>query len=88
MTDSMLGSERVSLVYFGAMGVLALVRPGWQALGIIVGLAFVYLGVASISLPFYAGSWNLWGGALATVGGWAFIGATLWQARQLAAAAD
>ena len=60
-------------------------RPGWQALGIIVGLAFVYLGVASISLPYYAGSWNLWGGALATVGGWAFIGATLWEARQTAA---
>jgi hypothetical protein len=63
-------------------------RPGWQALGIIIGLAFVYLGVASISLSYYAGSWNLWGGALATVGGWAFIGATLWQARQRAAAAD
>ena len=56
-------------------------RPGWQALGVIVGLALVYLGVASISLPYYAGSWNLWGGALATVGGWGFIGATLWEAR-------
>jgi hypothetical protein len=72
-----------------AGGLLAATRrPGWQALGIIVGLAFVYLGVASISLPYYAGSWNLWGGALATLGGWAFIGATLWQTRQRAAAAD
>jgi hypothetical protein len=72
-----------------AGGLLAATRrPGWKALGFIVGLAFVYLGVASISLPYYAGSWNLWGGALATLGGWAFIGATLWQARQLAAAAD
>jgi len=59
-------------------------RSGWKALGIIVGLAFVYLGVASIALPYYAGSWNLWGGALATVGGWAFIGTTLWEARQTA----
>ncbi|HJZ48470.1 MAG TPA: hypothetical protein VKE41_14935, partial [Roseiflexaceae bacterium] len=61
-------------------------RPGWQALGIIIGLAFVYLGVASISLPYYAGSWNLWGGALATVGGWAYIGATLWEASKTALA--
>jgi hypothetical protein len=57
-------------------------RPGWKALGIIVGLAFVYLGVASISLPYYAGSWNVWGGALATVGGLAFIGATVWAIRR------
>jgi len=50
-----------------AGGLLAATRrPGWKALGIIVGLAFVYLGVASISRPYYAGSWNLWGGALAT----------------------
>jgi hypothetical protein len=66
-----------------AGGLLAATRrPGWQALGILVGLAFVYLGVASISLPFYAGSWNLWGGALATIGGWAFIGATVWASRR------
>src|SRR5262245_57956821 len=70
-----------------AGGLLAATRrPGWKALGIIIGLAFVYLGVASISLPYYAGSWNMWGGALAMAGGCAFIGATLWQARQLTAA--
>jgi hypothetical protein len=66
-----------------AGGLLAATRrPGWKALGIIIGLAFVYLGVASISLPYYAGSWNLWGGALATVGGGAFIGATVWAIRR------
>lgn len=57
-------------------------RPGWKPLGYIVGLAFVYLGAASISLPYYAGSWNVWGGALATIGGWAFIGATAWGSRR------
>jgi len=57
-------------------------RPGWKALGFIVGLAFLYLGVASISLPYYAGSWNVWGGALATLGGCAFIGATVWAIRR------
>ena len=66
-----------------AGGLLAATRrPGWKALGIIVGLAFVYLGVASISLPYYAGSWNLWGGALATIEGWAFIGSTVWAIRR------
>jgi F0F1-type ATP synthase membrane subunit c/vacuolar-type H+-ATPase subunit K len=66
-----------------AGGLLAATRrPGWKALGIIIGLAFVYLGVASISLPYYAGSWNVWGGVLATIGGCAFIGATIWAIRR------
>jgi hypothetical protein len=71
----------VTLIVGGLLA--ATKRPGWKALGIIVGLAYVYLGVASISLPYYAGSWNLWGGALATIGGWAYIGATFWEARRI-----
>ena len=43
----------------------------------IIGLAFVYLGVASISLPYYAGSWNVWGGIVALIGGLLYIVATI-----------
>ncbi|HEU5098832.1 MAG TPA: cupredoxin domain-containing protein [Roseiflexaceae bacterium] len=57
-------------------------RPGWRVLGLLVGLALVYLGLASISAPQFDGSWGTLGGALATLGGWGFVGATLWEARR------
>jgi len=57
-------------------------RPGWRVLGVLVGLALVYLGLASISAPHFDGSWGTLGGALATLGGWGFVGATLWEARK------
>ena len=44
--------------------------------------AFVYLGLAAIAVPNYAGSWGTTGGILATLGGWGFIGATVWEARK------
>ena len=60
---------------------------GTISLGLIVGLAFVYLGVASISLPYYAGTWGSLGGALATIGGWACIGTIVWAIRKSSHAA-
>jgi hypothetical protein len=66
-----------------AGGLLAATRrPGWKTLGLLVGIAFVYLGAASISLPYYAGTWGILGGALATIGGWAFIGTSVWAIRR------
>jgi hypothetical protein len=59
-------------------------RPGWRVLGLLVGLALIYLGLASISAPQFDGSWGTLGGALATLGGWGFVGATLWEARRTA----
>ncbi len=64
-------------------GVLAATkRPGWRALGIIVGLAFVYLGAAALQVPYHDGSWGTTGGMLSTLGGWGFIAATVWEARK------
>jgi plastocyanin len=63
-------------------------RPGWRILGILVGLAFVYLGLASISAPHFDGSWGTLGGILATLGGWSFVGATWWEARRSTADAS
>jgi hypothetical protein len=57
-------------------------RPGWEALGLLTGAGLIYLGLAAVTLPDQAGSWNRLGGALATLGGWAFVGATLWEARR------
>ena len=63
-------------------GVLAATkRPGWQALGIITGLAFLNLGVAAITVPNQPGSWGVVGGIGSLLGGLAFIAATMWESR-------
>jgi hypothetical protein len=54
-------------------------RPGWQALGLLTGAALIYLGLVAARLPNQAGSWGIVGAALATFGGWAFVGATAWE---------
>lgn len=57
-------------------------RPGWQALGVLTGIAFVYLGAAALDVPDSPGSWGLAGGLLSIFGGLAFIAATLLEGRQ------
>lgn len=65
-------------------GVLsALKRPGWKPLGIIVGAALTYLGLAAITIPDQAGSWGYGGGAAAAVVGMAFVVATLREGRMV-----
>jgi plastocyanin len=56
-------------------------RPGWRTLGIMAGLAFFYLGVASIALPYHDGSWGMIGGIVSAIGGLAFLAATTWEMR-------
>jgi hypothetical protein len=57
-------------------------RPGWQVLGLLSGAALIYLGLATAKLPAQPGAWGAVGAALATLGGWAFVGATWWEARR------
>jgi len=57
-------------------------RPGWRTLGILTGLVFIYLGVAALVLPNYAGSWGVTGGILALIGGLLYIAATIREARK------
>jgi MFS family permease len=67
-----------------AAGILAASRrPGWFALGCIVGIAFVYLGLAALTLPNQDGSWGVTGGILALLIGTAYLGTALWQSRRL-----
>lgn len=51
-------------------------RPGAVALGIIAGVALVYLGIAAVAVPDHAGSWGTLGGMLAVLAGIAYITAT------------
>jgi hypothetical protein len=70
----------VALVLAGVLA--ATKRPGWLALGLLTSVALIYLGLAAVMLPDQPGSWGASGGALATIGGWAFVGATLWEERR------
>ncbi len=58
-------------------------RPGWRALGIITGVAFLYLGLAALALPQQAGSWGIPGGILSLLAGALFVTVTLREARAM-----
>jgi hypothetical protein len=56
-----------------AMFLASTKRAGWQTLGILTGLVFLYLGVAALALPNHAGSWGAVGGIAALIGGPLYI---------------
>jgi len=57
-------------------------RPGWRPLGILTGVVFLYLGVAALALPGYAGSWGIVGGILALIGGSLYLMVTISETRR------
>ena len=57
-------------------------RPGWRTLGTLTGVVFLYLGVAALTLPGYAGSWGTTGGILALIGGLLYLIVTMSEARK------
>lgn len=57
----------LTLAYAGYL--TATSRPGARTLGILQGLAYIYMGLASITLPHYPGSWGVLGGTAAIVYG-------------------
>jgi len=57
-------------------------QVGWQVLGLINGVAYLYLGAMAQLLPDYAGSWGSIGGLLAVLAGVVYIVATLVEARK------
>jgi hypothetical protein len=68
------------LILAGALA--ATKRPGWNVLGCIVGIAFLYLGSATLFLVDYAGSWGTTGGVLGIIGGLGYIATTLVEVRR------
>ena len=62
-------------------------RPGWQAIGFIVGIAYLYLGGIALMLPDYAGSWGTIGGMLGLLGGISYITITLLEVQRTRKAA-
>ena len=57
-------------------------RPGWRILGTLTGVVFIYLGIAALTLPGYAGSWGITGGLMALIGGSLYLIITNREARK------
>jgi len=57
-------------------------RPGWQILGLITGVTYLYLGSMALLLPYYAGSWGILGGIMGLIAGPGYMTATLVEARR------
>jgi hypothetical protein len=58
-------------------------RPGWRTLGTLTGVVLLYLGVAALTLPGYAGSWGSIGSVLALIGGSLYLIVTMSEARKI-----
>lgn len=48
-------------------------KPGWKPLTILIGITFIYLGLAAITVPNNPGSWGILGGILSILGGIGYI---------------
>lgn len=57
-------------------------RPGWQVLGVLVGLALLHQGASALTLPDQPGSWGQNGGVFVLFGGLLFIGVTVLEMRK------
>jgi len=77
-----LTSVMLALMLILAGSLAATKQAGWQVLGLITGVAYLYLGGMAQLLPDYAGSWGVIGGGLGLLGGVAYITATLVEARK------
>ncbi len=77
-----LTSVLLALMLILAGSLAATKQAGWQVLGFIAGVAFLYLGSAALLLPDYAGSWGVIGGVLGLLAGLGYLTATLLEARK------
>jgi hypothetical protein len=63
----------------------AIKRPGWQVLGLLLSVVYLYFGVVAITLPGEIGSWGTVGGILSILGGVAYLALTIWEMRRSSA---
>ena len=76
------GAAAVTLTLALAGFLVASRRPGWRALGVATGLAYLYLGAAALALPAHDGSWAVRGGILALLAGAAYLALTALESRR------
>ena len=65
------------------VGLLAAIkRPGWQVLGVLLGIALLYMGAVALTIPDETESWGTFGGILSIVGGVGYLAITFWEMRK------
>ncbi len=56
-------------------GLLAATRkPGWKQLAALIGIAYLFLGIAALTVPDQESSWGIFGGIVSILGGIGYIG--------------
>lgn len=70
------------LILMGSGFLTAIKRPGWQVLGVLLGMVYLYLGIVAITIPYETDSWGTAGGILSVLGGAAYLAFTLWEMRR------
>lgn len=65
----------IVMVYGGYLAATG--RNGSRTLAVLLSLAYIFLGAASITIPNHPGSWGLWGGAASIVYGLIYMGLAL-----------
>jgi hypothetical protein len=71
------GGVAVALTLIVAGYLAASQRKGWQAIGVVTGLAYLYLWAAALAIPNHDGSWGVNGGYVSLVGGVAYVVVTV-----------
>ena len=67
------GSVNLFLGLISSGIVAATRKPGWKQLTVLIGLAYIYLGIAAITLPDQPASWGTYWGILSIIGGIAYL---------------
>jgi hypothetical protein len=57
-------------------------KPGWKPLTIIIGIAYLYLGTAALTVPDQPGSWGITGGIVSLIGGIAYLGCAFYKRKE------
>jgi hypothetical protein len=62
----------------------AIKRPGWQVLGLLLSVVYLYIGVVAVTLPGEIGSWGTVGGILSILVGAAYLLIIVWEIQKAA----
>ena len=70
------GSVNLFLGLISSGIVAATRKPGWKQLTILIGITYIYLGIAAITIPDQPESWGTYWGILSIIGGIAYLACT------------
>lgn len=76
------GSMNLSIALVFSSLLASTRKPGWKQLSIIIGIAYLYLGAAAITVPDQPGSWGITGGIVSLIGGIAYLACAFYKKKE------